>query len=104
MAHTKQTTIKEVDTGAPRMPSADLITFRFDQTDKNIQDLNDKLDNIVSGFVTEKELLEVRTQATEEHKAIWQAINSMKSNAKWAIGTIILAISALASVFYGIHK
>lgn len=57
--------------------------------------LGKKLDDIVSGFVSEKELTEAKLQAVEEHKQIWDAIKEMKTNAKWWVGTIIAAAAVV---------
>lgn len=60
--------------------------------------LNDKLDNIVAGFVTEKEMTEAKLEAAEEHKRLWQAIRDIKASAKWWVGVILTAVGVSAAV------
>jgi hypothetical protein len=49
----------------PKMPSADLINFRFDQSDKQMSEVNRKLDQLTSNFATKAEVLTMK----EEHVA-----------------------------------
>lgn len=53
------------DSSSPRvqptisMPSADLITYRFDQTDKKLEDLKTQMTNMSNAFATKEELAAV---------------------------------------------
>lgn len=55
------------------MPSADLITFRFDQTDKNIAALDRKIDSYAGTFVTKEELESIKQQLSN-YTWYWRSI------------------------------
>lgn len=89
-----------------------VVSYRVGQLEttqkEGFKTLNDKLDTIVQGFVTEKEMTEAKQNATEihaemvkqkdvEHAQLWAAIKEIKTNAKWWVGTII----ATATVIIG---
>lgn len=82
-----------------QMPSADLINYRFDQNDKNVkelkdesaknfEDLNGKLDTLTNTFATKEELKVV----DDVHKAEVAAINKRLDNFVWYWRALIIAV------------
>lgn len=59
------------------LPSADLITYRFDQTDKKFDDLNLKLDKLTNNFASKEELQYVKEEADKtfaNYRWYWRSI------------------------------
>lgn len=55
------------------MPSADLINFRFDQTDKNIATLDRKVVALTSTYATKEELSSV-TRRLDNYTWYWRTV------------------------------
>lgn len=59
---TKRTAAVPETVAAIPLPSADLLNYRLDQTDKKIDDLSAKIDSALGSFLTKEEALMVRQQ------------------------------------------
>lgn len=55
------------------MPSADLINFRFDQTDKNIAALDKKVVDLTSTYAS-KEELSIISKRLDNYTWYWRAV------------------------------
>lgn len=56
----------------PKMPSADLINYRFDQADKQFAEISGKIDHLANNFVTKEEL-----------QVVVNDLESFKNDRKW---------------------
>jgi TolA-binding protein len=61
MSSKKNSTLEQPIATIP-LPSADLLNYRLDQTDKKIDDLSVKIDGLTGSFLTKEEALMVRQQ------------------------------------------
>lgn len=83
-----------------------VIAYRVAQLEmtqkEGFQEVKDKLDNLVVGFVTEKEYQEAKAEAKAEHSRLQKQIDDLIKTLKWLVGiflTIVgLAITAVAVV------
>lgn len=79
-----------------------VVAYRVGQLEANQKErfdsLSQQLTKIVEGFVTEKEMVEAKLEASEEHKRIWKAIAEIKASAKWWVGVILTAVGVSAAV------
>lgn len=100
------------------LPSADLISYRFDQNDKNFADLksantkqfdtlNEKLDIWAGKFQTKEDAATadkaMETQHREDIVRLQTQIDDFKKSVKWWISTII-AIMGVLVMLYAIHS
>lgn len=83
--------------------SADLISYRFDQHDKNLAEfkaeakeelgsISSKLDNMTAVF-------ETKVDATKAHSDLWEAFDEFKRNVKWWVTTLIALVVAAATLY-----
>lgn len=56
-----------------QMPSADLINFRFDQTDKGMSELKDMISALAGTFVTKEEFQDVNRRL-DSYTWYWRTI------------------------------
>jgi hypothetical protein len=66
--------------------------------------INKKLDGIVAGFVTEKEMSEAKLDGQKEHKLLWQAVEDIKKSARWWLTFIVGLIGAAAGLILAVKK
>ena len=96
--HDKVTTINETNMPqTAKMPSADLINYRFDQTDSNIRELKDLINVTSNSFVSNKDAIERDRRISVLENAntwIFRAI----------AGAIILGIVSIAFHFSAIGR
>lgn len=62
---------------AVTMPSADLISFRFDQNDKKTDELGKKLDILTTNFASKEEIAEVNRRLDNWTKYGWSVFITM---------------------------
>lgn len=67
----------------PKMPSADLINFRFDQSDKQMSEVNRKLDHLTNSFVTKEEVAALRDECNMKIAEIQRSADTDKANRRW---------------------
>jgi hypothetical protein len=85
------------------LPSADLITYRFDQIDKSMSAMNVKLDLLTNNFITRKEADLLVKQGDEVAKEMSKRIDKMQTFSNAIIVAVIGALTmSIASVL--IHR
>lgn len=57
----------------PTLPSSDLIIYRFDQTDKKIEDLDHKFDSMGILYASKEELAAVNKRL-DDYKWYWRTV------------------------------
>lgn len=67
----------------PKMPSADLINFRFDQSDKQMSEVSRKLDHLSNSFVTKEEVAAFRDECNMKIADIQRQADADKANRRW---------------------
>lgn len=76
-----------------------VIAYRVAQLEmtqkEGFQELKDKLDSYVAGFVTEKEYQEAKSESRAEHLRLQKQIDDISKTAKWLVG-IFLTVVGLA--------
>lgn len=60
--------------------------------------LNDKLDGYVMGFVNEKEYREAKLESKLEHERLQKQIDNITKNAKWWVGIVLAAVTAVGGI------
>jgi hypothetical protein len=125
MTQVKQTTtnVKEVVASIP-LPSADLIIYRFDQIDAQLQATNTKLDRMTTSFVTKEEVANLKAERLAQIKVLENKIATLDTTVTFLsktndrqqgsidvtrrITTVVLAVVAIivsaAAVYLGVHK
>jgi hypothetical protein len=68
-----ETIVKETKVGDDNTPG--IVAYRVGQLEQAIKAYTDKFDDLIKGFVTEKELHDAKLQAAEEHKQLWDKVN-----------------------------
>jgi hypothetical protein len=74
-----------------------VMAYRLGALEDAVRTQTSRFDELVKGFITEKEFSEAKQSAEEEHARIWASINSMKSSVRWYIGTAIALSLAIAT-------
>jgi hypothetical protein len=85
------------------LPSADLITYRFDQMDKSMASLNTKMDLLTNNFITRKEADLLIKQGEETWKDIDKRLDRMQNFTNAIIVAVIGAVVMSASAVL-IHR
>lgn len=102
------TNTTKTETSQANFPSADLINFRFDQNDKAMVKLDQKLDSIFCQIVTPKEMADAKAEALIIHIGITSRLNKLEGWNEWAVrivfGSIFLSVLALIGVHYSLIK
>lgn len=112
---TKQVLTTDTPIPTVPLPSADLIKYRFDQSDQNLKDfkketkeqfeqLNSKLDNMSQAFATQKDLDDAKKEGADLHRALWDEIKAIRASFKWWATWVVTAIGAAAGVVYAISQ
>lgn len=85
-----------------------VVSYRVGQLENTQKEgfatLNNKLDSMVAGFVTEKEMVEARLEGEKEHKALWLAIEDIKKSARWWLTFIVGLIGTAAGLLLAVKK
>lgn len=92
----------EAPTSIP-VPSADLINYRFDQTDKKFEDMSNKLDQILvqnSHFITESEVKKLISDSIQPTK---DTLNDWRWYWRAMFSAIVVALAASVINFF-VHK
>lgn len=71
--------------------------------EKGFANQEKQLRDIISGFVTQKDLTEAKSEAREEHARIWGAINGIKRFGGWAVGVLLTTLLVIAA-FIGLLR
>lgn len=99
---TKQTTRTEevtmIDDNSPG-----IVAYRVSQLEKTQKEgflaLNDKLEGIVQGFVTEKEMADAKVAAAEKHADMERRLTKLEGWNVWVtrivLGAVVLGVLAL---------
>lgn len=89
-------------TAVPVM-SADLISYRFDQHDKNLADFKheakEELNNISNKLDKMTTVFETKVDAAKAHQDIWDAFANFTRNVKWWVTTLIGFVVAVATIY-----
>lgn len=72
------------------MPSADLVTFRFDQMDKEMSSLHSKLDNLTINFATKEEFATVQRQMDNWRWYLRAMVVAVFTALSTAIGSLLI--------------
>lgn len=106
----KTSTTTTTTTGSNQPPtvavpvmSADLISYRFDQHDKNLAEfkqeakhelssISNKLDNMTTVF-------ETKVDAAKAHSDLWDAFEGFTRNVKWWVTTLVGLVVAAATLY-----
>lgn len=80
----------------PKMPSADLINYRFDQTDKKFVELGAKLDHLTNHFATKQDFAELQRRL-DAHLSERRWKSRMLATAAYgalflSLGTLVVAL------------
>lgn len=93
--------VKKIDqpVAAIPLPSADLITYRFDQTDKRFDELNETLKDFAGTFMTKEEIMSLKAQHDKDISDIWDKFADLRwywrvlfSSALLAVATAVAAL------------
>lgn len=86
-----------------QMPSADLINFRFDQTDRQFDELKNTLTKLTNNFVTREEAQALREERDGRIAEITRRLDSYRWYMRSIISAVLLALfTATASLL--LHK
>lgn len=92
--------IVEESTDSKDQPA--VLAYRLGSLEQTVkegfQTQTDRFDELIKGFVTEKEMAEAKAEADEEHKRIWKEINAIKANAKWWFATTIAGAGVVVGI------
>ena len=85
-----------------------VLAYRVGEVERAVREgfvgQSKKLDEMVKGFVTEKEWNDFKETINEEHGQLWGAIKGIKSTARWLLGTVIAAVVALGTLIAALRK
>jgi Flp pilus assembly protein TadB len=79
-----------VASGTVPLPSADLINYRFDQTDKKFEEMFTKMDNLGTSYLTKEEATAKRAEVEGRLKDHDDRLNHLESMADQQSGAITL--------------
>ena len=87
----------------PKLPSADLINYRFDQIDGSFKEIKDTLRNMQEQAVPRSEIMMMKKERDDKIMDIQDQVDELKANNKWwfrsIITALLLAIASFALTF-----
>lgn len=85
----------------PNNDNPETIAYRLTQVENAVKELTNKLDGVISGFATHKDIEAAKQQAKLEHDAIYEKIgdvetdvNSLKSR-NWVHNTLSAILGSI---------
>lgn len=95
-----------ISTTAVVVPSADLITYRFDQLDTAVASLNDKVDKMSYAYVPKEEYVLLTRQVADLQKSHDNQNGEINANRRFVnvALTLLSIVVAGVAIYAGIHK
>lgn len=88
----------------PKLPSADLINFRFDQIDGSFAEIKQTLKEMTDSSIPRAELMLMKKERDEKLADLQNQINSLRTNSLWwfraIISALLLAGATIALTFF----
>ncbi len=87
----------------PKMPSADLINYRFDMIDNKLLETGIKLDKLTLSFATKEEAHAVKEDLLTQIAALQGQISAERADRRWrnrmissaAVGALLVSLGTL---------
>lgn len=90
----------ELTVEQPKMPSADLINYRFDNIEKIQKSTNDKLDMLTNNFLTREEAQTLTQERDAKIADIQRQLDADRAERRWK--TRMIATAAYSALFVSV--
>lgn len=93
--------MSEPNVERPRLPSADLVQYRFDQLDETMKAFDVKLERLITGGITRADVLEMRAANDKRVSALELKVDSIEAETdrvKGGITTLKAFVAIITAV------